>query len=294
MTRRPPRPFFAVARPLSFAHRGGSALWPENTLLAFRQGLGAGCDVIETDLRLTRDGELVVFHDERLERTTNGHGLVHEHSLAELKRLDAGYHFSPDGLRHPHRSRGLVVPTLREVVDLAPELRLNVELKRRQPGIVEALWRLIEQHDMHQRILVAASDDALVQRFREVSHGQVATAAGFGEVTRFWLAARLRLSRLLSPPFDALQVPQRHGRFTVVDHRLVSAAHARAIHVHVWTVDQPEQMRRLLELGVDGLMSDRPDRLVPVVREYATSAPLPAEPRRCARGTDQHRTTEKH
>ena len=269
MTRQTPRPFFAAARPLSFAHRGGSALWPENTLLAFQQGLSAGCDVIETDLRLTRDGELVLFHDERLERTTNGHGRVHEHSLAELKRLDAGFHFSPDGLRHPCRGRGLAIPTFQEVVDLAPDLRLNVELKRRQPGIVEALWRSIEHYGMHHRVLVAASDDALVQRFRQVSRGQVATSAGFREVTWFWLAARLRFSRLLSPPFDALQVPQRHGRLTVVDRHFVQAAHACGVVVHVWTVDQPEQMRRLLTLGVDGLMSDRPDRLVPVVREYA-------------------------
>jgi glycerophosphoryl diester phosphodiesterase len=130
---------------------------------------------------------------------------------------------------------------------------------------------VIEQRGMHDRILVAASDDALVQRFRRVSQGLVATSAGFGEATRFWLAARLRVSRLLSPPFDALQVPQRHRSLTVVDRHFVQAAHARGIHVHVWTIDQPERMRRLLELGVNGLMSDHPDRLVQVVKGWAGS-----------------------
>jgi glycerophosphoryl diester phosphodiesterase len=270
MLRCQPRAFVAATRPLAFAHRGGSALWPENTLVAFRGALKLGCDAIETDLRATRDGKLVVFHDARLERTTNGRGLLHELTLSQLKQLDAGYRFCTDGAAFPYRGRGVTVPTLDEVVDLANGSRLNVEIKPAQPELAAMLWSFIERRSLHDRILVAAREDRLVQQFRRMSRGRVATSAGFREALKFWGATRVGVAELLSPDYDALQVPPRHRGLTVVDSRLVRAAHSLGVRVHVWTVDEPAEMRRLLALGVDGVMSDRPDRLLRVLRSATT------------------------
>ena len=191
---------------------------------------------------------------------------VWEHTLVELKRFDAGYHFSPDGGRtYPCRGQGVTVPTLEEVVEAFPGVRLNVEIKQESPPAVQAVVDFIEKRGLHDRLLLASFRDPVVREFRRRSDGHVATSAARGEARRFWLASRLRLERLLRVPYDALQVPVRNGSRTVVDRRLVEAAHSRGVQIHVWTVDEPEEMRRLLNLGVDGLMSDRPDLLLEVV-----------------------------
>jgi len=262
----PGRPFLQGPHPLAFAHRGGSLLWPENTMVAFRGAVEMGYRYLETDLHATRDGALVLIHDDTLERTTNGSGLVWEHTLAQLQRFDAAHHFSPDGGRtHPYRGQGATVPTLEEVVDAFPEVRLNVEIKQETPPAVGAVVDFIESRGLRDRLLVGSFRDRLVREFRRRSGGRIATSAAQWEALRFWLASRLRLERLLRVCYDALQVPARYGGLTVVDRRFVEAAHRRGLQVHVWTVDEPEGMRRLLALGVDGLMSDRPDLLREVV-----------------------------
>lgn len=262
-----PRAFLSGDTPLAFAHRGGAALWPENTLEAFRGAIGLGCPYLETDVHRTRDGHLVIFHDARLERTTNGAGLVRDCSLAELRRLDAGYRFSPDGRTHPWRGQGLTIPLLTEAFDLDPNVRINVEMKQAGVGLPRALWELIEQHTLHDRILVASADVALGEELRAIARGRVATSASVREALAFWAAVRTGMWRFVKMRYDALQVPTQQSGLTVVTDAFVRAAHARGVQVHVWTVDAPDEMRRLLALGVDGLMSDRPDLLMKVVRE---------------------------
>jgi glycerophosphoryl diester phosphodiesterase len=255
------RPFLSSDRPIGFAHRGGSALWPENTLEAFRGALGLGISHLETDVHCTRDGELVVFHDARLDRTTDGHGYLRNFTLAELRRLDAGYRMTPDGLSFPFRGKGLRIPTFAELCELDPEVRINVELKAEGADLPREMWRFIEERGLHDRILVAAAKHSLVREFRAVSRGRVATSASAREVVRFWAAARVGITRRLRTDYAALQVPVAQGPLTVVTPRFVTAAHDRGLHVHVWTIDDPAEMRRLAALGVDGLMSDRPDLL---------------------------------
>jgi glycerophosphoryl diester phosphodiesterase len=260
------RPFLQGPHPPAFAHRGGSLLWPENTMVAFRGAVEMGYRYIETDLHATRDGVLVLIHDDTLERTTDGSGFVWEHTLEQLKRFDAAYHFSPDGGRtYPHRGQGVTVPTLEQALEAFPEVRINVEIKQEQPPAVEAVVEFIEKRGLQERLLVASARDRVVNEFRRRSGGRVATSAAKAEALRFWLASRLRLERLLRIQYDALQVPARFASLTVVDRRFVEAAHKRSLQVHVWTVDEPGEMRRLLGLGVDGLMSDRPDLLREVV-----------------------------
>jgi glycerophosphoryl diester phosphodiesterase len=235
-------------------------------MVAFRGAVEMGYRYLETDLHSTRDGVLVLIHDDTLERVSDGSGPVWENTLDELKRFDAAHHFSPDGGRtYPYRGQGVTVPTLEEVLEAFPDVLLNVDIKQEQPPIVATLADFIEGRGLQKRFLVTSFVDRRVQEFRSASGGAVATSGAMRETLRFWLASRLRLERLLRVRFDALQVPARYGSLTVVDRRFVDAAHRRGLHVHVWTVDEPAEMRRLLGLGVDGLMSDRPDLLWEVV-----------------------------
>ncbi len=268
-------------RPLTFAHRGGAALWPENTLPAFAGAVELGVSHIETDLRVTRDQALVLFHDARVERTTNGTGFVAELTLEQLKALDAGYHFSPAAGGHPARGRGIQVPTFEELVALAPRARFNVEIKESGPDtapLPQLLWDFIQRHELQDRIVVAAEKHPLIQRFRRLSSGRVATSASRRECLKFWLASRLGLARALNCPYQALQVPVSVGSMRFLTPRLLDAARQRGIAVHVWTIDDVTEMQRLLGMDVDGLMSDRPDRLMQVVGA-ASGEQLRKEPR---------------
>jgi glycerophosphoryl diester phosphodiesterase len=264
--RSPKRPFLEGVRPLAFAHRGGSELWPENTMVAFQRAVQLGCRYLETDLRTTKDGVMVTIHDETLDRISDGSGPVHALTLAELKRLDAGYRFSLDGDQtFPFRGKGVTVPTLAEVTQAFPDICLNLDIKQKEPPLVEALATFIEEQGAHDRILAGSFHDRILKEFRRRTDGRVATSAASREARLFWLASRLRLTRFLRPAYDALQVPARQGSLPVVDRRFVQAAHRLGIQVHVWTVDEREEMHRLLNLGVDGLMSDRPDLLLDVL-----------------------------
>ncbi|EDM75770.1 glycerophosphoryl diester phosphodiesterase [Plesiocystis pacifica SIR-1] len=269
-----PRPYFQTSGVACFAHRGGAALHPENTMIAFRHGLEAGCRWIETDVHLTRDGHVVCFHDNDLERTTNGRGKVWEYTLAELQRLDAGYHFSPEGGGgHPFRGQGITVPTLDEVLALDPEVRINIEIKQREPEMVGALWRYIDDRGLHDRLLVACEFDGPVRAFRNLARGRVATSSGRVEIFGFWLAARAGVSDWLPIEFDAMQIPVDYRGLRVLDPNFLRAAHRRGVQVHVWTIDDADEMRRLVELGVDGIMTDQPGRLVEVVTEMGQRVP---------------------
>ncbi|MGE0789107.1 MAG: glycerophosphodiester phosphodiesterase [Sandaracinaceae bacterium] len=256
---------YLAPSPVAFAHRGGAARWPENTITAFEGAVGLGYRYIETDVHRTKDGAIVCFHDATVDRTTDGTGPVFEHTRSELERLDAGYRFTPDGRQFPFRSRGCRIPTLEEAFAIHPELRLNVEIKQREPAMERALWDEIDRLGVHDRILVAAAHDPLMDRFRAVRRDpRIPTSPGIRGVVRFWAGARSGLHRLERYPFDALQVPARYRGLTVVDARFVRAAHRHGIRVHVWTVDAADEMHRLLDLGVDGVMTDEPERLAQV------------------------------
>ena len=255
-------------RPLTFAHRGGAGLWPENTLEAFRGAIALGCSHLETDLRLSRDGQIVLFHDPTLERTTDGIGDVSSHTLDQLRRLDAGYRFSPHGRGFPRRGQGLQIPTFAELVAAAPAgVSFNVEIKERgHPDLPEALWEFIQRHGIADRIVVAAEHHSLLESFRELSEERIATSATKRECLTFWLASGLGLSSGLAIRYQALQIPVSVSGWRFLTPRLLQAAHRLGIAVHVWTIDEPAEMTRLLDLGVDGIMSDYPDRLLEVVR----------------------------
>lgn len=253
--------------PVNFAHRGGAKIAPENTLEGFREGLRVGAGVLELDVHATADGTVVVHHDEKVDRTTDGRGAIREMTLAEVKRLDAGYRFTPDGGRtYPYRGEGVRIPTLEEVYREFTDVPINVEIKGKRPGIEETVWRIIEGVGAEERTLVVSEDSGTIRRFREASGGGVATASSSAELIFFWLLSRLRLSGLAKPSYQALQGPETYKALRIVTPELVRGAHERGLRVDVWTIDHEPDMRRLLGFGVDGIMTDRPDILTRVLR----------------------------
>ena len=265
----------ASGRPLVIAHRGGAGLWPENTLYGFERAGALGVDVIETDVRATSDGEVVVMHDEQVGRTTDGTGRVNALTLAELKRLDAGFRWTADGGRtFPFRGRGVRVPTLREVFAALPSMRFNIEPKQSAPPIVAPLCRLIREYRMTDRVMVASFSGSTLEQFRRECP-EVATSAGTSEVAAFLAMQRAGLAASYGPSMQAVQVPEWAGGVHVLDGDFVRAAHGRNMRVHAWTVNDEAAMRRLLDLGVDGLMTDYPDRLLKVLGRSHDPAALP-------------------
>jgi glycerophosphoryl diester phosphodiesterase len=261
------RPYVVHDKPLFFAHRGGSALAPENTLVAFERGLAFGANALELDIQTTRDGEIVIIHDPTLDRTTNGSGPVASYTLEQVQHLDAGYRFTPDnGQTYPYRGQGITIPTMRQVFENFPQARINIDLKESTPAREHRLWELIQEYQAYDRVLVASGDLHLpIIRFRRLVAGRVATSASALEIRSFVLATAARATRWLRPAYDALQVPETHRGIRVVSRALLNAAHRLGLDVHVWTIDIPADMQRLLALGVDGLMTDRPDLLANIL-----------------------------
>jgi glycerophosphoryl diester phosphodiesterase len=254
-----------AARPLVVAHRGGALLWPENTIHAFERAADLGADMLEMDLRATADGVLVVLHDETVDRTTDGTGPVRGLPLEALRRLDAGHRWSPDGGRtFPLRGAGLTVPTLGEVLQALPGTPMTLEIKQRDPSLAAALCETVRAHGAADRVLVASFHDAEVRAFRRLCP-EAATSATAGEARRFVLLSKALPRPPYTPPAQALQLPERLGSLHVITPRLVRAAHRRGLQVHAWTIDEEQDMRRLLGLGVDGIITDRPDRLLEVL-----------------------------
>jgi glycerophosphoryl diester phosphodiesterase len=262
--------------PVNVAHRGASTLAPENTIEAFRLAVEAGAGGLELDVHMTRDGHIVVIHDATVDRTTNGSGAVSEMTLDELRRFDAGHNFSPDGgSTRPYRGRGVWVPTLGEVIEEFPGVAVNIEIKAGTPGIEETVLGILRDANALGRALVVSTPHAIVKRFRKISSGHISTGASRWEIGVFYILSRLRLERLVRPAYDALQVPLLHRGILVVTPRFIRAAQARGVRVDVWTINQAEEMRRLLDLGVDVIMTDRPGTLAEVLINRPPTFTLP-------------------
>ena len=258
---------------MPWAHRGGSLRFPENTLVAFEGSYALGYRWFETDVQLSKDGHVVVHHDLTLDRTTDGSGPVAARTLGELKRLDAGCRFTPDGKTFPPAGQGVTIPLLEEVLFFRPAHFVTLEMKGTDTRLPERLHEHLRRVGAEDRVLVASANDALTARFRSLSKGAIPTSAGRRGILRFWASVRSGLYRVLPRPrFDALQVPLRHGALRVVDARFVAAAHAKDLAVHVWTINEPTEMRALAALGVDAIMTDRPEVLLETLESPQPSA----------------------
>lgn len=256
------RPYLNAEYPIRFAHRGSRELWPENTLYAFEQAVGLGYWYIETDIRITRDGVVVVFHDEDLERLTNGVGKVRDWDWDDLRHLDAAYNFTPGNEDYPLRGAGITIPRLDEAFDTFPEVRFNIDLK---PKNAEwAVADVVVRKRRQDTVLIGGFIDARASRFRRITKGTVATSAGSSSALAMYAASRV--GKTVHRQVDAYQLPDKM-KGASIDQKLVDAVHAADAHLHVWTVDEPDDINRLLDLGVDGIVTDRPDVLNTVLTQ---------------------------
>jgi len=260
-------PYFKQDKFLVIAHRGGSSLGPENTLYKFHNAVKMGVDVLEMDVRSTKDKQLIILHDNSVTRTTDGTGAVENYILAELKKLDAAHRWSPDnGRSFPLRNQGIKIPTLSEIFTGFPHTRVNLELKDTRSETIQSLCHLIQSHHMTEKVIVASFDAGALKDFRAACP-QVATSAGSSEVLLFYGLQKLYLESVYTPKPHALQVPFSFQGLNIVNSRFVEAAHSRNMRVHVWTVNDIDSMKQLIEIGVDGIMTDYPQRLLVLLRE---------------------------
>jgi glycerophosphoryl diester phosphodiesterase len=249
---------------IAMAHRGGARhpalLGAENTLHAFRHAARLGYRYLETDVHVTRDGHLVAFHDPVLDRVTGRPGALSGVLAEELAEVRvAGEH---------------AVPSMAELLEELPQARFNIDLKA--PGAVAPLAALVDRMQVHDRVCVGSFSSSHLQEFRRLTRGRVATSAAPAEVAGFLALSWPGVRRLVRRrPFAALQVPRRRGRVPLVTRSVVRRAHAVGLHVHVWTVDEPAEMAELLDLGVDGLITDRTDLLKDVLVGRGLWADLP-------------------
>lgn len=252
-------------KPLVIAHRGGKGLWPENSLFAFERASDLGVDMLEMDLHLSSDGELVVIHDRTLNRTTNGQGRVAEHSLTQLQALDAAYNWTADGGQsYPYRGQGIRIPTLTEVLQRFPDAAKVIEMKVPDVGMEAALCKALQSHQQIDRVVIGSFYDRSLQLFREQCPG-VATSAGPGSVRMLVALNWVGLGSLLSPSYQALQIPEAHDGLLIASPSLFKTARERGLNIQMWTINEQADMRRLLDKGAHALITDYPDRALQVL-----------------------------
>lgn len=252
-----PRAFLAGG-PLVFAHRGASAVATEHTMGAYRRALDDGADVLELDVHRARDGALVISHDRSLARALGVPMVIAEHDLAAMRAALAR--------AHPGRDPAALLPTLDQVMDAFPGIRLNIELKADSSVLADAVSAAIDRRRAWDRVLVASFHGDVLARFREASAGRVATSASTGEAARFFLCYLLGVAS--RPDYAALQVPpqlrRRWPRVRLDSSEFIEFAHRHGLEVHYWTIDEPEEMAHLLAAGADGIMTNQPARAAEV------------------------------
>jgi glycerophosphoryl diester phosphodiesterase len=243
-------PYLDHSGPIAFAHRGGASDAPENTAAAFQRAIDMGYRYLETDVHVTRDGVAVAFHDDDLSRTCGRHGRIRDLDWADVATARV------DG-REP-------IPRLDDLLTSWPERRWNLDCK--SDDAVEALCAVLQRLDVLDRVCIGAFSDRRLQRLRARLGIEACTSLGPVAIARLVLASRTH-PFVARPAGAAAQVPVKQGAITVVNEAMVTTAHRLGLHVHVWTIDDPGEMHRLLDLGVDGIMTDRPAVLREVLEQ---------------------------
>lgn len=269
----PKKAFFdyRLDRPLVIAHQGGEHLAPSNTLTAFQQAKELGVDVLEFDVHMTKDGYLVAIHDDTVDRTTDGSGRVNDLTLEEIKQLDAGYYFHDENGEHIYRGKGITIPTLEEIFEQFPDMRMNIELKKtNDPAIYEDMvrtfWDVVQKYEMEDRVLAASFSQEIIEMLIDVSDGKLAVSGGRDEVEKFVIYHKIFLNSLYRPKVDAIQIPTSEGKYNLMDKKLIRGAEKQGMEVHYWTINDQETMKELIELGADGIITDRPDLMIELLQ----------------------------
>lgn len=262
------KPFLKSKLPIIFAHRGANAGFPENTIPAFEEALRIGTNYIETDTQLTKDGIPVLHHDDNVASLTGEDKFVRDITYKELRKLDAGYTFSPDGGNSfPHRGVGIYIPTLDEVLKKLKEAKLNIDIKDGTPETAQIVLDIIKSNKAQERVLLASFAPSALAYVREKAP-EIVTSACQSEVIKFLIDSLLKGKRVKDVPYDALQVPEKQHGIKVVNKRFLKGARALGLQVHVWTINDKETMKRLLNLKVDGIITDHPDMGLAVSKKF--------------------------
>jgi glycerophosphoryl diester phosphodiesterase len=258
--------FFEPQLPRIVGHRGAAGTHPENTLESFRAASDLGVEYLEFDIHMTRDGEIVVSHDDHLDRTCGRAGLIRDMTLVDLATADAGRMFSTDdGVTFPFRDRGVRVPRLADILAAFPDMKIVLEIKQTTPILVaQTLW-LIDAANMRRRILIASEHQEPLDEVRRLAP-EIPTNFSYLESGGFFQAMAARDGKY-KPPGAALQIPRQYESWQLVTPESIEFAHSLGLEVHVWTVNDPIEMNELLDMGVDGLISDFPGRALDVLRK---------------------------
>jgi len=241
-------PFLKHKTPIAFAHRGGASDAPENTMPAFQRAIDLGYIYIETDVHVTRDGVLLAFHDDDLSRTCSRPGLICELDYAEVSQA---------------RVNGVEpIPRLEDLIATWPDAHINIDCKSDQA--LQPLEARLARGDLFERVCIGSFSDKRLNHLRETFGDKLCTSMGPRDVTKLRLGSWVRTTGKFRN-IHAAQVPVSQGPLTIVDRKFVDAAHRADLQVHVWTIDDPVEMGRLLDLDVDGIMTDRPEILKKVM-----------------------------
>ena len=255
------KPFWVIA------HRGFSGRYPENTMLAFEKAVALPIDAIELDLHSTRDGKIVVIHDPTLDRTTNRNGRVFDYTWDTLRKMDAGFLCDPDATgEYPFREMGIGIPLLEDVLRSFPQLKFIIEIKQTLPAIEELVYRIIRKCKMEENVIVASEHSEPLLRFRNLAP-HVATSLSKSEASDLHRLYRLGLVNFYRTKGDVIAIPETYKEERVVNRGFIRAAARKGLTFHIWTVNDAQDMQRLLDWGVNGIITDYPDRLLEVVAD---------------------------
>ncbi len=242
---------------LNIAHRGGGRLAPEESLPAYQNALAVGADMLEMDLHATSDGVVVLHHDATVNRITDGEGRINQMTFDELRALDAGYAFTPDGgATYPYRGQGVQVATLREVLDAFPEAIFSAEIKQSDPPIIDAVLAILADTEMEERVILVSFFDSVVQEIRE-KNPRIVTGAGTAEMVTFTTLSDATAADY-EPPCPIFQLPD-------ISPELLEIAGRFGVNVQIWTINDAAEMQAWMDMGVDGVMTDDPALLQSVI-----------------------------
>lgn len=272
--KRPDRSFYRADDPevLIIAHRGGRGIAPEGTMAAFDKSFALGVDVFEYDIHQTADGQLVVIHDPSVDRTTDGSGLVNEMTLAEVQALDAGYQFKDEQGEYSYRNQGVYIPTVVEVFEAYPDMRQLIEIKDTNDPvlydeIIQQLWNLIQEYKMEDQVMIGSFDHEINKAFEELSEDKIPIGAGEQAVRDFANMHVPYLNGLAKSSVDSLQLPVEEEGHNLASKNIIRSAKKRNMAIYYWTINEKDEMKELILKGVDGLITDYPDRMKEVIEE---------------------------
>lgn len=258
--------YFASQPPRAFGHRGAAGVAPENTVPSFALARALGATYLELDVHGTKDGVIVVLHDATLERTTNAAGPVRELNWEQVSNLDAGYRFTLDGVSFPYRGQGARIPSLENVLRTFPGCCFNIEIKQQEPPITEHVFHVLQRTNTIDRTLLAAEHHEIMEHIRSTCRGSVVTSMSAVEVAEFMERLAADNWEGYETPARAAQIPCSYAGIELVTKESIAAFHRFGCEVHVWTINDVQEIDRLLDLGVDGVMSDFPGLIAEAVR----------------------------